>query len=119
MRCWQPQGFTAAGNGILQEMVQIGTRSFVDTFLDGTSNSGTHPIMAKAYTEEVYETHNPWYDEKEDLLILRFNDGRVLETYVQAEPWSSGPCTFYAIRDHVTKEPIPETLWSEDQIANA
>jgi hypothetical protein len=102
---------------ILNSKIQIGVRKFENTFLDGSpSEIGEEPIMAPAYSSEVYATENPWYDSKLDLLILRFKDGRVLETYVQAEPWSGGPNTFMALRDHETKEPIVETLWDKDTI---
>lgn len=48
--------------------------------------------------------------------ILR--DGRVYYEYVQAEPWDSGPMFFVALRDE-EGQPVPESLWSEEEIANA
>jgi hypothetical protein len=120
MRSWQYQGFTPAANAILSEKVEIGIKTFTTVFHDDRPDLvGSEPVYEKAYTEEVYKTENPWYDSNHDLHILRFSDGRVLETYVQAEPWSSGPCTFMAIRDHVTKEPVVETLWSQRDIDTA
>jgi len=46
-------------------------------------------------------------------------DGIKIEEYVQAQPWSSGPCIFLALRNAETKEPILQTLWDEEEIDNA
>jgi hypothetical protein len=45
-------------------------------------------------------------------------DGRILIDYVQAEPWSSGPCIFLALKWKDTDEPIKESLWDEEIIDN-
>ncbi len=42
--------------------------------------------------------------------------GTQVEEFVQAEPWSGGPCYFFALRDTATAEPIAESLWSDDEI---
>jgi hypothetical protein len=42
---------------------------------------------------------------------------RVLEEYVQATPWSSGPMYFIALRDATTGQSLPETLWSADEMS--
>ena len=47
------------------------------------------------------------------------NDGTKIEEYIQAEPWSSGPCIYLALKNAETKEPILDSLWSEDEIHNA
>jgi len=51
-----------------------------------------------------------------DLKRYKCKDGRVIEEYEQCVPWSSGPVIFTAFRDAKTKEPIKETLWTEDEI---
>lgn len=43
-------------------------------------------------------------------------DGRIVEEYVQAEPWSSGPVIFLSLRYKDTKEIISEAMWTEDVI---
>lgn len=57
--------------------------------------------------------------DEDFLRIYTLKDGREVEEYVQAKPWSSGPCIFLALRDTKTKEPLPETLWDEEDIENA
>lgn len=52
------------------------------------------------------------------LYAYTFPDGRVLTEYVQAEPWSSGPCYFVALKDEEGK-PVTASLWSQSEINNA
>lgn len=59
----------------------------------------------------------PWYDETHDLLRYPLLDNTYCYEYVQAEPWSSGPCTFLALAHDIDgTDPIPETLWDQDTI---
>jgi len=46
------------------------------------------------------------------------NSGREVEEYIQAEPWSSGPCFFIALRYVNTKRPVIKSLWSQEEINN-
>lgn len=122
MRCWQYQGFNSEAQKILDEKIKVGERNSLVTYFDGRQPSTVNEkedVLEHPFTIEKYEFHNPWMDEGCNLLLFRFNDGRVLESYVQAEPWSSGPCTFMALRDHVTKEPVVETLWDQKIIDRA
>ena len=50
-----------------------------------------------------------------DLKSYLLTDGRICQEYVQAEPWSSGPCIFLALRYH-EGVPIEESLWSQEDI---
>jgi hypothetical protein len=43
--------------------------------------------------------------------------GPMVEEFVQAEPWSGGPCYFLALRLTETSQPIAESLWSDDEIS--
>lgn len=45
-------------------------------------------------------------------------DGTVYYEGVQAEPWSSGPVFFLALKDEKGNW-VPESLWSEEEIENA
>lgn len=57
----------------------------------------------------------------ETVHILRtyyMTDDKPVEEYVQATPWSSGPCIFLALRDADTKKPIEETLWPQEMLDN-
>jgi hypothetical protein len=41
-----------------------------------------------------------------------------VEEYVQAEPWSSGPVIFLALRYSKCKQPVEASLWPEEEINN-
>lgn len=47
-------------------------------------------------------------------------DGRVFEEYVQAAPWSGGPCNFIALKFangvHAGK-PVSESLWTDEEMS--
>lgn len=43
-------------------------------------------------------------------------DGRIAEEFLQAAPWSDGPCYFLALRERSSCRPIDESLWCNDQI---
>ena len=119
-RSWQYIGFNPIADALLQDNVKTGTRVVVELDLEGhPTNTYTQAIFAPAYTKEQYAVEEPWMESENMLYRYTFSDGRVLEDYVQAEPWSSGPCTFMALRDAVTKEPIVETLWPQEVIDKA
>lgn len=119
-RSWQYMGFNPAATAILDETVKVGTSKIQNFDLEGNIVSGhTTDRLEAAYDAVEYARENPWCESYNVLYRYTFRDGRILEGYVQAEPWSSGPCTFMALRDAVTKEPVLETLWSEADINNA
>lgn len=41
-----------------------------------------------------------------------------VEEYVQADPWSSGPVIFLALRYSKCKQPVTDSLWPEEEINN-
>ena len=59
----------------------------------------------------MFETEHP-------LNRYTFPDGRVFQEFVQAEPWSSGPCFFLALKDGEGRE-VLESLWSDEDINDA
>ena len=70
---------------------------------------------------EVYENakHLGMFDDGPMLLKYRLKvDGSYVYEYAQAVPWSSGPCIFLALKRE-NGEPIPETLWSDEDIEKA
>lgn len=56
-------------------------------------------------------------EEVHTLLEYKLTDGNWVEEYIQAEPWSSGPVIFLALRDKESKRVIVE--WSQEDIDNA
>ncbi|HEY9788240.1 MAG TPA: hypothetical protein V6D17_22820 [Candidatus Obscuribacterales bacterium] len=45
--------------------------------------------------------------------------GKVYEEYVQEAPWSGGPVYHIALKDVRTGKPVPESLWTERELAEA
>lgn len=58
------------------------------------------------------------FDNEYTLTRYVFPDGRVLTEAVQADPWSSGPCFFLALKDE-TGAWVKESLWTEEEIERA
>ncbi len=118
-RSWTLVGFNQVATDILNEKIRVGKKTWTIVYDNPDrecETGGEEEIFEPTYTKEVYETRNPWYESELPLHVYTFSDGRVLESYVQAEPWSSGPNTFLALRDHATKEPVEGTLWPQEEI---
>ena len=47
------------------------------------------------------------------------NGQGIIEEFVQAQPWSSGPCIFMALRFKDSKKPVMQSLWSNKDIDEA
>lgn len=56
-----------------------------------------------------------WTDVVSTLHKHTLPDGRVLREEVQANPWSSGPCYFVALKDEAGNW-VPESLWTDEEI---
>jgi len=71
-----------------------------------------------ASVEQVGSIEGAWMDVVAPLNRYTLPTGEVFEEFVQAVPWSSGPCYFIALRDEKGHE-VPESLWAESDIDNA
>lgn len=116
-RTWSNWGHTNKALEILSKKKKTGYRIITDHNLDGeVILERREDILDFNYVKEEIDRIDVWYGEELTLYRYRFEDGRVLEDYIQAEISSSGPHTFLALRDAATKNPITETLWSEETI---
>lgn len=73
------------------------------------------PVARK---EKIGKIDGAWNPHVADLHRYTFPDGRVYEEYVQATPWSGGPCYFIALRDK-RKRPVRQSLWTDREIDQA
>lgn len=48
----------------------------------------------------------------------RLADGSILTEYVQADPWSGGPWWFLNLRSVATQEPVDDTDWTDQEMAD-
>ena len=53
-----------------------------------------------------------------DLRRFTMPDGTVYEEYVQSTPWSGGPVYHTALKNAATGEPVVESLWTDEELAN-
>jgi hypothetical protein len=73
-------------------------------------------VVSKEMDRSVYDHAFGMFDEKIPLHSYKLKDGRTVKEYVQADPWSSGPCIFTALKDAKTKKAIKGTLWKVAEI---
>ena len=78
---------------------------------------GPQPIYGRNVIVEQYATMEGAFYNEFPLFKYTFEDGRVLYEYVQASPWSSGPWFLTALRDG-DGNPVPESLWTDEEIAS-
>jgi hypothetical protein len=116
-RTWTYRGFTSDTNKLIVENVKVGTRVIVDLDLEGkVTQARTEDVLKNNVHIDFVAQEDSWYGEGPTIEKFTFSDGRVWESYIQEEPWSSGPVTFMAMRDFTTREPITETLWPQELI---
>lgn len=112
MRCTQTIGLSSAAQ------VYLVAKTATETVTCGCPNC-TIPHK-KQQISEAYASAASYgmFDDGPELYKYQLKDGTWVYEYVQACPWSSGPCIFLALRDEAGN-PILESLWSEDEITNA
>ena len=79
---------------------------------------GPTDIKGRNVTVLPHDTLEGAFGNDFPLWHYKFDDGREYFEYVQAEPWSSGPCFFIALRDS-KGDPVPESLWPQSEIEDA
>lgn len=65
--------------------------------------------------EESGDTFTGMFKNNYPLMKYTFPDGRILFEKVQAEPWSSGPMFFLALKDEQGKW-VKKSLWTEKEM---
>ena len=125
MRCDQYIGLNEWANKMLEEDRIHGTLQQI--FYPEGNNDDPNPkaidlghtvTSIPAHEIEVIGTiHGAWDDNVADLRRFTMSDGTVYEEFVQAKPWSSGPCYFIALKRFGM--PVEKSLWTEEEINNA
>lgn len=81
-------------------------------------NSRAQAYIAGASAELSGENYAGMFDEEFALRKFTFPDGRTFFERLQADPWSSGPCAFFALQDE-TGVWLIDSKWTEAEIADA
>ena len=85
-------------------------------FIGLTSNAKLFlQLNAVQVLDTVGEITGMFNEHVVDLKSYLLTDGKICQEYVQAEPWSSGPCIFLALQ-YSDGTPIEETLWNPEDI---
>lgn len=74
------------------------------------------PCLEKSVYSKVRARYKPFAG---DLHRYTLANGAVLEEFLQATINSGGPVYFIALRDSKSGEALPQSLWSEDELARA
>lgn len=86
------------------------------TLPDGTKAKQTlTPVQFWPKKEPSGKVYYGMADEEFVLNKYTTHEGKVYEEYVQASPWSSGPCIFLALKDE-NGTAVKETLWTYEEI---
>ena len=124
MRCDQHVGLNAPAQALL---TGCGKKHFSNRYEtvqavlveSGESVEVLVPVMEPCVRREP--SGRSFYGMFEDEYRLNkytLRDGRVYYEEVQADPWSSGPVFFLALKDEDGNW-VPETLWAQEEIDNA
>jgi hypothetical protein len=62
-----------------------------------------------AWTDVVANLH-AYYGEDDHGSFIQYTE------YVYATPWSSGPMYFIALKDNETGDPVPDSLWTDEEM---
>lgn len=69
---------------------------------------------------EVCGYYQGMFDNSYNLFRHQLVDGRIAEEFVQADPWSSGPCMFLGLRVYdENADLVNEFRWDDEDINNA
>ena len=103
-----------------KEMVMIdGFKMIISCKKDGTIiESSSFPCLIPKGKREVYSEVEGAFYTTFNLYMYTLEDGTELYEAVQAEPWSSGPCYFVALKDAAGKHGqwIKESLWTDEEM---
>lgn len=95
--------------------VESGTRVYADGRKETFSERTFQEPLVKATPGA--QTYQGMFGDEYPLLVYQLPDGRRFEEYVQANPWSSGPMFFLALKD-AAGNVVSESLWTDDQVNN-
>ena len=118
MRCDQYIGLNEWAAKLVSRKEKVREHG-VQIFADGRKKQFTRwrrmPLVRK---EDAGIIRGAYKEEVAKLKRYKLPTGETYTEYVQAAPWSGGPCYFIALKD-ANGKPVPESLWSDEEIALA
>lgn len=69
---------------------------------------------------EVIDNYYGMFNNQYNLYRHQLKDGRYADEFLQADPWSSGPCFFIGLRVYDLDGNVTEEFkWNDEELANA
>ena len=120
IRCDQPQGLSSGAYEVLNSAPEVleYTETIIRKYPDGHEDKSTREVKGRYKREKTEEVYYGMFDNEYPFYRYILTDGRRYVEYMQADPWSSGPCFFLALKDEETGEIVEESLWDEETINN-
>ena len=120
IRCTQVYGLSDGARALVADMAPVPDAGSFPGMFD---EEGQYPLNRWVRQTDAMRALQAQADRiREDLSAKLAEIGRaaaaeaaVYTEYVQAEPWSSGPCIFTALRG-ADGEPVAESLWADRAI---
>jgi len=98
-----------------QVVSEIGVRKYSDDTIEPFIREVKVPVAAITKIGEIESAFAEGMVIA-DLSRYELPDGRIFDEYIQAAPWSGGPCYYLALKDGFGN-PVPESLWTKKQMA--
>ena len=118
MRCDQFMGLNEWASNLVDESIDAREIGQVETIFGDVIEHFSRSVKVLVAKVDECGAYVGMEGDEYALKRYTFPDGRVYETFVQAESWSSGPCFFLALKDKDGKV-VPESLWGDKDIDNA
>lgn len=89
MRMYQEVGLKHEANEWILKNCKVEPKSFCPH---------CNHVLDYGLVSKVYEKKDSFYGDGPNLRIFECNDGSTVKEIVQAEPWSSGPVSFFCLQ---------------------
>lgn len=118
MRTDQYMGLSPRAQAELSKFCEEADVHTVIRFRDGRMQEHHSVQTVPSYqVETIGSIEGAWNDHVANLNRYSFPDGRVWEEFVQATPWSSGPCYFISVTQDGDR--LPRLDWTDEEIMGA
>lgn len=118
MRTDQYMGLSPRARAELARFCEEAVVHTIIHFQDGRKQEHQKVQVVPSYqVETIGSIAGTWNDHVANLSRYIFLDGRVWEEFVQAIPWSSGPCYFISVTQDGDR--LPRLDWNDEEIAAA
>jgi hypothetical protein len=98
-----------------QVVREVGVRILSNGKVEQFDRTGPVALVVK---EVIGHLPGVWKEHVADLHRYTMPNGSVFEEFVQAEPWSGGPCYHIALKNKKGAV-VRQSLWTDEELGNA